>query len=198
MSEALSGRLDQILPRITSEAFLSSEGIGNEIACYVFDYPAEHELMVRAHIQWIMKRFESHHPGLDVVNVNLFDAVIAYLRARGLLDKAIKLMESKGSAALSKALKGPLATEKVCRFIAAEHTLSEHDLVLISGVGSVWPMLRAHSLLNGLHAAIDQTPLVMFYPGRFDGRTLRLFGRADTCSESSGANPYYRAFTLVP
>ncbi|MEZ4281610.1 MAG: DUF1788 domain-containing protein [Myxococcota bacterium] len=35
----------------------------------------------------------------------------------------------------------------------------------ISGVGSVWPMLRAHSLLNCLHTVIGKAPLVMFYPG---------------------------------
>ena len=50
MSGALPNRLNQILPRVTSEAFLSSEGIGNEIACYIFDYPAEEELQVREHI----------------------------------------------------------------------------------------------------------------------------------------------------
>ena len=36
--QRLNTRLDRILPRITDPAFLSSEGIGNEIACYIFDY----------------------------------------------------------------------------------------------------------------------------------------------------------------
>ena len=61
MSATLSGRLNQILPRVTSEIFLSSEGIGNEIACYIFDYPAKDELAVREHIEVMMKRFASHH-----------------------------------------------------------------------------------------------------------------------------------------
>jgi hypothetical protein len=56
MSGALSNRLNQILPRITEEGFLSSEGIGNEIACYIFDYPAEDELKVREHIEMMMGR----------------------------------------------------------------------------------------------------------------------------------------------
>ena len=53
----------------------------------------------------------------------------------------------------------------------------QHDLVLISGVGSVWPLLRSHLLLNNVHPIMGQTPLVMFYPGRYDGQTLQLFGK---------------------
>jgi hypothetical protein len=49
MTTTLANRLNQILPRVTSEDFLSSEGIGNEIACYIFDYPAQRELQVREH-----------------------------------------------------------------------------------------------------------------------------------------------------
>ena len=59
-------------------------------------------------------------------------------------------------------------------------------------------MLRAHSLLNCLHTVMGTTPLVMFYPGRYDGTTLRLFGRNDTATSNAGTKPYYRAFTLVP
>ena len=55
----------------------------------------------------------------------------------------------------------------------------------------MWPLLRAHSLLNNLHAVMGKTPLVLFYPGRYDGHSLRLFGKI------KGAN-YYRAFRLVP
>ena len=69
MSAMLSDRLNQILPRITSKAFLSSSGIGNEIACYIFDYPAEDELKVREHIQMLMDRLESHHRELRVLHL---------------------------------------------------------------------------------------------------------------------------------
>lgn len=36
---SLTERLNQILPRVVSDDFLSGSGIGNEIAFYVFDYP---------------------------------------------------------------------------------------------------------------------------------------------------------------
>jgi hypothetical protein len=198
MSTKLTNRLNQILPRITDPAFLSSEGIGNEIACYIFDYPADHELQVRDQIQVISKRLSSHHADLNVIHLNLLDIIEAYLKSRGLLDKAIKIQSSKDDAGVLSALAGPLAAEKIRDFIGAAYKPSEHDLVIISGVGSAWPMLRAHSLLNSLHSIMGTTPLVMFYPGTFDGTTLRLFGQIATATSQPGTKPYYRAFTLIP
>jgi hypothetical protein len=195
---ALTKRLNQILPKLTDKAFLSSEGIGNEIACYIFDYPASEELQVREHIVFMMDRIESHHKNIQVLHLNLFDIVIDYLSKRKLFDKALKMQTSKGDAAVLKALRGPLAAEKIRDFIASNYKLQDHDLLLLSGVGSVWPMMRAHSLLNCLHTVMGQVPLVMFYPGSFDGTTLKLFGQIATRTSKPGAKPYYRAFILVP
>ncbi len=63
--------------------------------------------------------------------------------------------------------------------------------MLLSGVGSVWPLMRTHSLLNNLHPVMGNTPLVMFYPGKYDQKTLRLFGKIKS-------DNYYRAFRLIP
>jgi hypothetical protein len=68
---------------------------------------------------------------------------------------------------------------------------NQQDLVLVSGVGSVWPLMRTHSLLNNLHPIMGRTPLVMFYPGKYDQKTLRLFGKIKS-------DNYYRAFRLIP
>ena len=198
MTTSLDGRLDQILPRITSEAFLSSEGIGNEIACYIFDYEPEDELKVRDHVHWMTDRIASHHSALAVQHLDLLDVVIAYLESRNLFDKALAMQASKGDVAVLGALQGPLAANKLCEFIAAEYSPAEHDLLLLTGVGSVWPMLRAHSLLSCLHTVMGKTPMVMFYPGSFDGTTLRLFGRIAASTSKPGTKPYYRAFILVP
>lgn len=67
----------------------------------------------------------------------------------------------------------------------------QYDLVLLSGIGSSYPLLRSHSLLNNLHPVMGKTPLVMFFPGRYDGQSLRLFGMLKD-------DNYYRAFKLVP
>ena len=198
MNDYLTERLNQILPRITSEAFLSSEGIGNEIACYIFDYPARDELRVREHIELMLSHMASHHSSLRVLHLNLLDVVLAYLKRRGLFEKALAMHAKKGDTAFLRALQGPLAAEKIRDFIASEHAPANHDLIVVSGVGSVWPMLRTHSLLNCLHTVTGTTPLVMFYPGSFSGTTLHLFGCIASNTSKPGTKPYYRAFILVP
>jgi len=198
MTTDLTDRLNQILPHVTARAFLSSEGIGNEIACYIFDYPATEELQVREHIAWMMKRFESHHKNLRVLHLDLLDVVVNHLDNRGILKPALEMQQTKGDAAVLKALRGPLTAEKLRDVIAAEYNPSAYDLVMLSGVGSVWPMMRAHGLLNSLHTVMGQTPLVMFYPGSFDGTTLKLFGRIDAGTQSPESKHYYRAFSLIP
>ena len=63
--------------------------------------------------------------------------------------------------------------------------------MLMSGVGSAYPLLRTHNLLNNLHPIMGETPLVLFYPGIYDGQSLSLFGQIKQ-------DNYYRAFKLVP
>ncbi len=191
MTDTLNDRLNQILPRITADDFLSGQGLGNEIAFYLFDYPPEAELRVRDYLHTLLDHLPRQKPGLRVQHVNLFDFVLDYLKSRNLLDKAIRMQRNQGDAALKKALAGPLHESRLGALFAKVAQPDQHDLVIVSGVGSAWPLLRAHALLNNLHAVMGQTPLVMFYPGRYDGQSLRLFGKLKN-------DNYYRAFKLVP
>lgn len=194
----LDRRFHQVFPLVTSERFLKSQGIGNEIACYIFDYDAEDELKVREHLGMVLRRIDKECGHLNVLHLSLLDVVVDYLKGRGLYDKVLQREAKAGSEATLKALRGPLAAEKLRNFIASTWDLASYDLVLVSGVGSVWPMVRAHGLLNTLHTVIGGTPLVLFYPGRFDGTALRLFGRIASTSHGPASRAYYRAFTLVP
>jgi len=74
--------------------------------------------------------------------------------------------------------------------LAHQFDLSQCDLILMSGVGNVYPWIRAHSLLNNLQQVTGNKPLVLFYPGEYDGQALRLFGKL-------GGNNCYRAFRLI-
>ena len=201
MTGALTHRLNQILPKLTSDDFLSTRGIGNEIAFYIFDYPPEDELRVREHIRFLLEHLPKHKPGLRVVHVNLFDFLIDYLKERELLEKSFKKQREEGNDALLKALKGILHEEKIAKRFADIARPEEHDLVLISGVGSAYPLLRSHTLLSNLHAIMGQTPLVMFYPGKYDALTLRLFGKTGlaggAAEERRKRANYYRAFRLI-
>lgn len=191
MNDSLTERLDEILPRITSDDFLNARGIGNEIAFFIFDYPPDAELQVREHITFLLEQIPKKKPELRVKHTNLLQFVVDHLRDRKLLEKTFELQKQKGDAFVLKQLEKILHPEKLAPLFAEVAQPDQHDLVLVSGVGSVWPLMRTHSLLNNLHPIMGRTPLVMFYPGKYDMKTLRLFGKIKS-------DNYYRAFRLIP
>lgn len=190
MSDNFTDRLNAILPKITSNDFISCKGLGNEIAFYIFDYPPDQELKVREHIDFMLKWIEGHTE-LDVINVNLFEFIVEHLKERKLLDRSMELEQNKGVLRLEKALAAPLKAENLIRLFNEKINPTNYDLVFISGVGNAWPIVRSHSLLNNLQKIMVDTPLVLFYPGCYDGQTVKLFGKLKSKS-------YYRAFRLVP
>ena len=187
---AFKNRLDKILDRLTSDELLANKGLGNEIGFYIFDYPPQFELETREHIQFLIRHLPRRKPDLRFKHINLFYLVIDYLKKRKLLDRAIQIQFKKGDQALLKAIKGTLRADNVAREFVAEVEPQNHDLALVSGIGSVYPLLRSHHLLNNLHSLMEDTPLVMFYPGTYTGQGLRLFGKFAEVN-------YYRAFQLV-
>ena len=190
MTSDFNERLDKILDRLTSDAFLQGKGLGNEIPFYAFDYPPERELEVRAHIAFLLAQIPKRRPGLRFVHINLFELIVRPLKNRGFYEKALVMQKQKGDEATLKALAAPLDAGKLAAVFADEAKPADHDLVLVSGVGSAYPLLRTHNLLNNLHHHLGSTPLVLFYPGVYDGQSLRLFGTLQD-------KPYYRAFRLI-
>ena len=191
--QELAERLDAIRERLDNDDFLNNRGLGNEIGFYIFDYPPQFELMVRDYLALLGGRMAKL--GHRFVHLNLFDEMLAMLQERKLLDKAFELEKKKGIDELAKALKGPLEQGRVAQHLVKKMDPSAQEFVLLSGLGQCWPLLRGHSLLNALHAHMGETPLVLFYPGRYNGLELYPFD-LDT-AEVAPAN-YYRAFQLVP
>jgi len=201
MTDQLTNRLNQILPKITSDEFLAGSGIGNEIAFHIFDYPPEDELRVRGYIDFLLEHIPKRKPGLRLKHINLFDFLLDVLKEKKIFEKSLEVQRERGDKKLLQALKAVLNEGKIARRFGEVVDPNQHDLVLISGVGSAYPLLRSHTLLNNLHSIMGQTPLVMFYPGKYDQTSLRLFGKSGTTGgthhgTARGAN-YYRAFRLV-
>jgi hypothetical protein len=185
----LKARLDRIRGRITSNEFLTGSGLGAEVAFYAFDYSPTDEPQVASHLDWLLDDL-SRKTSLRIANVNVFALAIKVLKDRGLYDKAVAMELVKGVPALLSALKGPLEPGKLAQSLMAEVAETPVDMVFLTGVGAAYPLVRTHSLLNNLQSKIGRTPLVLFFPGRFNGQTLQLFGELQE-------TPYYRAFRLV-
>ena len=191
MPQDIHERLNSIIKTITTKEFLNNQGLGNEIGFWIFDYKPSDELIIREYFGILESTFSKNHPNLSLLNINLFDSVIAYLQEKKLLDKSIQMQATKGDDALFKALKAVLHMDKFVPFLLKQYDVNRSDIIVMSGIGSAFPLLRAHNLLNSLHAELGHKPLIMFYPGKYDGQTLQLFDKLSS-------NNYYRAFKLIP
>ena len=192
MKLSLDERLNQILPRLTSRDFLDSKGLGNEVGFWIFDYPPEREMEVRGFVSGtVLPALAKQVPPLKVAAIDLLQLVTGLLEERKLLDKVMAMQASKGNDSTLAALRPVLKEDKLAQKMANQFDIPSLDLMVLTGVGSVYPMLRTHTLLSALHPIMGNTPLLMFFPGRYDGHSLRLF---NTLAEDH----YYRAFRLVP
>ena len=191
MNIKFNDRLNKILPTITSSEFLSRKGLGNEIPFHVFDYPPEEELLMREHIAFLMSHLNKNYEHIKVLHINLFEAMVSYLQDRKILEKSFTLESEKGSKALWKALSALVQPQRFIKVLVDKYSMKNSNLIFLSGVGTIWPWVRAHSLLNNLQSVTGNTPLLLFYPGKYTGQSFQLFGRLKS-------DNYYRAFRLIP
>lgn len=188
----LEQRLNKVEAVIAQPAFRQNKGLGNEVGYYIFDYPAEQELQVRERIEYIRKKSENSTNDFKVIVFDLYDIIIDILKEKGYLDKCFEFEKSKGFDKITKSIGNMLRISAADSLIVnyIKDNAPPNSIVFLIGVGKCYPILRSHKVLNNLHQVIDNVPVVMFYPGKYDGQELVLF------SEIKDDN-YYRAFKLV-
>ena len=191
MTTRFEERLNQILPRLVSPDVLSNQGAGGEIGFWIFDYPPEEEMAMRAWLADVIEPgLRKQVPAVRFQTVDLFQLVVDLLDERKLFDKACEMQANKGDAAVLASLRSVLKEDRLSARMTEKLDVTQLDLLIIKGVGAVYPLLRTHTLLSALHPHMRNTPLLMLYPGTYNGQSLSLF---NTLSDDN----YYRAFRLV-
>ncbi|WP_252235885.1 DUF1788 domain-containing protein [Clostridium sp. ZS1] len=184
-------RLDEILPKVVEPNFRENKGLGNEIGFYIFDYNPEEELLVRDRVNFIKEKVKNAY-GLNIKEFDLYEIILEILESKGYLQKNFQIEEKKGSEqvfnATKTALRLTLDNDLVVQYI--KDRLEDSDIVFLTGVGKAWPIIRSHTILNNLHRIVEKQPLVMFFPGKYEGGSLMLFNYLKD-------DNYYRAFKLI-
>ena len=167
MSESIQEHLTKLDEVIRKEDFLLNRGLGNEVGYYIFDYDPEDELVVREHMEKISGT--SINGEYEIKVFNLYTIMLQYLEKRGFTEKAIKMEQRRGLQklveALSRLLKMDQAEEENVFFEYVNKNTPEKSVVFLTGIGELYPLIRAHSILNKLHQVFDRVPVVMMYPG---------------------------------
>ena len=190
--KTLEERLDQAEAMIQTTSFRENKGLGNEVGYYIFDYPPEQELYIRNWVEYVKRKNENSGDDYRIIVFDLYDIVIDILIQKGYLEKCYQFEKTKGFERVSKSISNMLKITSSDGLIVnyIKDHITEKSVVFITGIGKCYPILRSHAVLNNLHQVVDQVPVVLFYPGKYDGQELVLFGEIKD-------DNYYRAFKLV-
>lgn len=185
MSE-LNERLDNLKWEIQKEEFLAGKGLSNEVNIRIFCYDPKEEMTVRHFIGQLMidQSLECH-----LIQRNLYQIFIEICEEKRIINGVAAMEEKKEREYLLQQIQR-FANNKtfVDKIQYGPHNIG--DVLMITGVGEVFPFMRIHSLLEALQPEFSDIPILVFYPGKYDGRFVRLFDRLEP-------SPYYRAFNIV-
>ena len=182
----LNERLDALRKLVQSQDFLNGKGLSNEVNIRIFCYHPKDEMAVR---HFTEKLTEGVDTGCRIIEYNLYQVFLAICEDKRIADTIPDLENKKGHTFvlghLARIANNLAFIEKMK---AESHNVG--DVILITGVGEAFPFIRVHALLDAMQSHFSDVPVLVMYPGTFDGRYVRLFDKLTP-------NPYYRAFNVV-
>lgn len=178
--------LDRIRDRISDANFLANKGLSNEVGIHVFMYAPQYELIVRDYIERLSAAASNV---FRIVECDMYRIFLEILEEKRVLGTVPSLEEKKGKDYLLAQLQ-KIATPDA--FLAKmKYEPHQHgDVLFLTGVGKVYPFMRSHKMLDSMQQVFSDIPIVMFYPGEFNGHSLVLFDKFHDGN-------YYRAFNLL-
>lgn len=179
--------LDRIKDRISNPSFLRNEGLSNEVGIHVFCYEPKDELVVQNYIHRL--KSEANTP-YRIIECDLYEIFLSLLEDKRVLKSVEGLEDKRGKEYLLSQLQ-KIATPDafLARMNYTPHVKGQ-DVLFMTGIGKIHPFMRSHKMLDSMQHLFEDIPIVMFYPGTFNGQTLSLFGEFLD-------GHYYRAFNLL-
>lgn len=178
--------LDRIRARIADSNFLANKGLSNEVGIHVFKYAAQHELIVRDYIERLVG---TKSDDFRIIERDMYKILLEVLDEKRVLGTVPAMEEKRGKDYLLTQLQ-KIATQEAFLAKMKYEPHKRGDVLFLTGVGKVYPFMRSHKMLDIMQQAFSDIPIVMFYPGEFNGKSLILF-------EKFRDGNYYRAFNLI-
>jgi hypothetical protein len=179
---------------ISSRAFLKNEGLNNEVPFHICPY----ETSIQNDITQLIKQLRNdlEDKQIKVLEINLYDVVIELLKREGDWNWILENEPTMSRQELKEELQGILDVETVITpEIAQRMDADQYEVMVLTGIGEVFPYIRSHNVLNNLQKKAKDKPTLMFFPGEYQhslesGASLVLFG-------SLQDDKYYRAFNIL-
>ncbi|MBP3803748.1 MAG: DUF1788 domain-containing protein [Oribacterium sp.] len=188
----LNERFIDLEDRMISVEALTRYGTGNDLRFYIFDYAPADELLIRKEV----KKLKDRNPA--IAEFDLYEMMLQIIEEEGYMEDVLRMEKDyEKDLLLREVFQTLLSVEEEENAFLDKFKEGVADdgnsIVLITGVGKAFPVVRSHTILNNLQSIFRRNPVVMMYPGRYETKekmTLRLFERLDD-------DNYYRAFPLV-
>ncbi len=179
---------------ITSPRVLRATGPGNEIPFYICPFAPEDQVQMADECRILVGELEAD--GIPVLEINLYDLMIDLLRETVDWDDLAAFERAEPKEVLLEELQSALNLREVLIPRIRELTAARPFQVLfLTGVGEVFPVIRSHLILNNLQSVLKDAPTVIFFPGRYahgfaNGSSLQVLCRLEE-------DHYYRAHNLL-
>ena len=190
---SMQDRFNHLIKVISSQRFLLKQGLGNEIPFFICDYLPEEAVEMAKLQKQLMRKLSQLN--VHVLHVDLYDLAIELLQRRGIWKDVLETETTVSKDELVELLQGVLDPEThLAPAIAEKMKESPFDVLILTGVGEVFPYIRSHNVLNNLQRIAKDKPTLLFFPGGYTlaaetGASLDLFGRLHD-------DKYYRAFNI--
>ena len=184
---------ERMLKLVKSDRFLKMQGLGNEVPFFICPYPPKAAVQMDRMREKLVNKLEQ--TGIRVLQIGLYDLAVAMLKAEGYWEYYVDEESTMPKAKLLEDLQTILDVEnELVPAIAERINTEDFDVLFISGVGEVFPIIRSHNILTNLQSKAKDRPTVMFFPGAYthsleSGASLDLF-------ETLHDDNYYRAFNI--
>ena len=190
----LTERFAHLLAILSSQRFLNCQGLNNEVPFFICPFAASEATEIAEMQRHLLTQLSQH--GVAPLHIDLYDMVHEILVREGDWEWIQKNETQVSKDKLLEDLQGILDAEHRLIPEIAERmsAVDKFDVLIITGIGEVFPYIRSHTVLNNLQKVAEKKPTLLFFPGEYrqsleHGASLELFGRLRD-------DRYYRAFNI--
>ncbi len=179
--------LDQLYNYITSRDLLQNARASGHLPVFLYAYDARAEETFSAELRGLNSNLM--RSGKTILHIDLFDLVVELLKEDGNFDTLLEVEPDNDKGELMRHIENVVPFEEVIiPRLREELAAGSATILFLSGFSKCYPFLRAKKVISALENGLSDTPVILFFPGTYDGWSLMLFG---TLPEHS-----YRAINL--
>ncbi len=164
------------------------KNLGGELPLFIQPIPSEYQADAEGQIKRLASRLK--RKGIESVCINLYDLCMDLLAEAGILETILSEEQNLERDDIISTLDSVLDIKTVIIPRIKDAIIEANpQYAFISGVGSVYPFVRSHGILNNIDELTNECNLILFFPGEYNNLQLKLFG-------SISDENYYRGHNL--